>query len=100
MGTFMGIQFFLDTQNTGKGEFIFFGDDVVAKAEPLAPEIRRKNPLDYGRDQGVAWYGLSGFKFCGSITNAQAEAYLGRAIHGLVVSATQANVNPPTEIAA
>ena len=96
MGTYMGIQFFLDTQNLSGNTALFFGDDVVAKAEPLAPEIRRKNPLDYGRDKGVAWYGLSGFKFCGGTTNAQNEAYLARAIY--VVPATSTNV--PTEIAA
>lgn len=96
MGTYMGIQFFLDTQNLSANEGLFFGDDVVAKAEPLEPEIRRKSPLDYGRDKGVAWYGLSGYKFMGGTTNAQNEAYLARAIY--VVNAT--GISVPTEIAA
>lgn len=40
------------------GEGFVFGDDAVAVANVLQPELRMKAPQDYGRDQGVAWYGI------------------------------------------
>ncbi len=43
------------------GEAVFFGDDPVAMASVLDPELRAKESEDYGRSRGVAWYGIYGF---------------------------------------
>lgn len=43
------------------GEAVFFGDDPVAMASVLDPELRAKESEDYGRSKGVAWYGIYGF---------------------------------------
>ncbi len=43
------------------GEAVFFGDDPVAMASVLDPELRAKESDDYGRSKGVAWYGIYGF---------------------------------------
>lgn len=43
------------------GECVFFGDDPVAMANVLDPELRAKESEDYGRSKGVAWYGIYGF---------------------------------------
>ena len=40
------------------GEGFVFGDDAVAVAMVQEPELRMKAPQDYGRDQGIAWYGI------------------------------------------
>lgn len=40
------------------GEGFVFGEDAVAVAMVQEPELRIKTPQDYGRDQGVAWYGI------------------------------------------
>lgn len=42
------------------GEAVFFGDDPVAMASVLDPELRAKESEDYGRSKGVAWYGIWG----------------------------------------
>lgn len=39
----------------------FFGEDTVCEAVNTEEEIRAKNPDDYGRSKGVAWYALLGF---------------------------------------
>lgn len=39
----------------------FFGEETVAEAGAVWPEIRFKIPTDYGRSKGVAWYALEGF---------------------------------------
>ncbi len=44
-----------------QGEAIFFGADGVAMAVAQDPELRVKIPRDYGRSQGVAWYGILNF---------------------------------------
>lgn len=44
------------------GQAVFFGADNVIEAMSIPEEIRLKNPLDYGRDQGMAWYALLGFQ--------------------------------------
>lgn len=51
------------TLGTGSvlGEAVFFGDDPVAMASVLDPELRAKESEDYGRSRGVAWYGIYGF---------------------------------------
>lgn len=52
------------------GEGIFFGADAVAMAEVLTPELRAKMPEDYGRSQGVAWYGIFEFGLIWDTGNA------------------------------
>lgn len=47
--------------NSVLGESVFFGDDPVAMASVLDPELRAKESEDYGRSRGVAWYGIYGF---------------------------------------
>lgn len=47
--------------STSCGEAVFFGDDPVAMAAVLDPELRAKESEDYGRSRGVAWYGIYGF---------------------------------------
>jgi N4-gp56 family major capsid protein len=39
----------------------FFGDDAVVEGVAIPEEMRGKIPTDFGRDQGIAWYGLMGF---------------------------------------
>lgn len=52
-----------DDKGTGSvlGEVLIFGDDPVAMAIATDPELRAKRPDDYGRSQGVAWYGILEF---------------------------------------
>lgn len=40
------------------GEAFIFGDEAVAFIEAQTPELRIKVGDDYGRTQGVAWYGI------------------------------------------
>lgn len=44
------------------GQAVFFGADQVYEAVAVPEEIRVKIPQDYGRDMGLAWYALLGFK--------------------------------------
>ncbi len=44
------------------GQAVFFGSDNVYEAVSIPEEIRVKQSLDYGRDLGLAWYALLGFK--------------------------------------
>jgi N4-gp56 family major capsid protein len=53
------------------GEGFVFGDDAVAVAMVQEPELRMKAPQDYGRDRGVAWYGIYAL---GVIHDAQTPA--------------------------
>jgi N4-gp56 family major capsid protein len=43
------------------GEAVFFGADAVREGIAIPEEIRIDIPKDFGRDQGIAWYGLLGF---------------------------------------
>ena len=43
------------------GEALFFGADAVTMAIAEDPELRAKVPEDYGRQKGVAWYGILEF---------------------------------------
>ena len=43
------------------GEALFFGADSVVMVVAEDPELRTKVPEDYGRDKGVAWYGILEF---------------------------------------
>jgi N4-gp56 family major capsid protein len=40
------------------GEGVVFGEDAVAMAEVLTPELRAGIPADFGRSKAVAWYGI------------------------------------------
>ncbi len=44
------------------GQACFFGSDQVYEAMAVPEEIRVKIPQDFGRDMGLAWYALLGFK--------------------------------------
>lgn len=52
------------------GEGVFFGEDGVAMAVAEDPELRRAIPQDYGRRQGVAWYGILNFGLVWNTANA------------------------------
>lgn len=43
------------------GEGVIFGEDSVAMAEAMTPELRAAIPGDFGRSKAVAWYGILGF---------------------------------------
>lgn len=43
------------------GEGIIFGDDAIALAEAMTPELRAAIPQDFGRSRAVAWYGILEF---------------------------------------
>lgn len=51
-----------DGSNGLYGEAVFFGADAVREGIAIPEEIRVGIPADYGRDQGIAWYALLGFK--------------------------------------
>jgi len=95
IGIYNGVLLILDTsgllgglQDTNySGEAVFFGDDAVVSATALYPEIRVKTPEDYGRDRGIAWYGLYGYRLVGGDAEAEWTAGHARAIH-LTSSAT------------
>jgi N4-gp56 family major capsid protein len=44
------------------GEGVVFGDDSVALAEAMTPELRAAIPQDFGRSKAVAWYGILDFQ--------------------------------------
>ena len=44
------------------GEAIFLGGDAVREAVVIPEDIRIDFPKDFGRDQGIAWYYMGGFK--------------------------------------
>ena len=44
--------------NSVLGEGVVFGEDAVALAEVLTPELRAAIPGDFGRAKAVAWYGI------------------------------------------
>lgn len=52
------------------GEGLVFGMDAVAMAEAQTPELRAKLAQDYGRDKGVAWYGVLGMASIWTTANA------------------------------
>jgi N4-gp56 family major capsid protein len=43
------------------GEGVVFGEDSVALAEAMTPELRAAIPGDFGRSKAVAWYGILEF---------------------------------------
>ena len=44
------------------GEALLIGDDPVIEGVALPEELRYKLAVKYGRDKGLAWYGVMGFK--------------------------------------
>lgn len=50
------------------GQACFFGNDQVYEAVAIPEEIRVKIPMDFGRDMGLAWYSLLGFKIVWNYT--------------------------------
>lgn len=43
------------------GEGVIFGEDGIALAEAMTPELRAAIPQDFGRSRAVAWYGILEF---------------------------------------
>lgn len=70
VGSYYGCRFVEETNFLGNtdgsnglyGEAVFFGADAVREGVAIPEEIRVGIPSDYGRDQGIAWYGLLGFE--------------------------------------
>lgn len=52
------------------GEGVVFGQDAVAMAEVLTPEMRAGIPQDFGRSKAVAWYGILEFGVIWTTANA------------------------------
>lgn len=48
--------------STTTGEAIFIGDDAIIEGIAIKEELRAKLPVKYGRDKGLAWYGLLNFQ--------------------------------------
>ena len=78
-GRYRGVRFFEQTAIASEGwsnaksdAAYFFGADTVHEAIVIPEEMRGKIPGDFGRDKGVAWYYLGGFKLVHS-TSAQAR---------------------------
>jgi len=70
IGTYYATRFIEETSvlvnnlgtNSVDGEAVFFGSDAVKEGVAIPEEIRIDVPKDFGRDQGIAWYSLNGFK--------------------------------------
>jgi len=52
------------------GEGVVFGEDNVAIAEAMTPELRAAIPGDFGRSKAVAWYGILEFDIVWDTGNA------------------------------
>jgi len=52
------------------GEGVVFGEDGVALAEAMTPELRAAIPGDFGRSKAVAWYGILEFDIIWDTGNA------------------------------
>lgn len=67
VGRYYGVRFVLDTHaisstlGSYKGRCVIFGREPVVEAIAIREEIRYKIPGDFGRDKGIAWYGMFGF---------------------------------------
>ena len=78
-GRYRGCRFFEQTNiaseswtNSKSDAAYFFGADTVHEAIVIPEEMRGKIPQDFGRDKGVAWYYLGGFKLVHAVA-AQAR---------------------------
>jgi len=60
------------------GEGIFMGQDALIMAVAEDPELRAKMAEDYGRSNGVAWYGIYSF---GQVWSDSATAGEARVVH-------------------
>lgn len=56
--------------NSVLGEGVVFGEDSIAIAEVMAPELRAGIPQDFGRSKAVAWYGILQFGIIWDTGNA------------------------------
>lgn len=69
VGSFYGVRFLEETgylsnvigSGSTHGQAVFIGSDNVYEAISIPEEIRIKQPTDYGRSLGLAWYALLGF---------------------------------------
>ena len=52
------------------GEGVVFGQDGIALAEAMTPELRAAIPSDFGRARAVAWYGILEFDIIWDTGNA------------------------------
>ena len=52
------------------GQAVIFGQDAVALAEVMTPELRVAAPDDFGRSRAVAWYGILNFDIIWETANA------------------------------
>lgn len=52
------------------GEAVIFGDDAVVMAVAEDPHLRAAIPSDYGRQKGIAWYGILEFGCVWDTANA------------------------------
>ena len=52
------------------GEGVVFGEDGIAMAEVMTPELRAAMPSDFGRSKAVAWYGILNFGIIWDTANA------------------------------
>ena len=70
VGSYYGCRFIEETNfltnadgsNGIYGQAVYFGADAVREGIAIPEEIRIGIPTDFGRDQGIAWYGLLGFQ--------------------------------------
>jgi hypothetical protein len=84
VGKYYGVRFVEETgylsnvigNSSTYGQAVFFGSDNVYEAVAVPEEIRVKVSLDYGRDQGLAWYFLGGFKIVWTYATAPAEQHI------------------------
>jgi len=60
------------------GEGVFLGQDALVMAVAEDPELRAKMADDYGRSNGVAWYGIYSF---GQVWSDSANAGESRSVH-------------------
>lgn len=83
VGEFYGVRFveetgyFSNTIGSGSqhGQAVYFGSDNVYEAVCEPEQIRAKIAMDYGRDMGLAWYALLGWKIVWDF-NVDAEQHI------------------------
>lgn len=63
-----------ETKGTNSiGEALLLGDDAIIEGVALKEELRYKLAVKYGRDKGLAWYAVLGFKKPWDYTNDDEE---------------------------
>ena len=70
IGKYYGVRFIEETNalsnaignGSAYGSAVFFGGDAVREGVCIPEELRIKKGDDYGRDLGMAWYGMNGYK--------------------------------------